>query len=457
MLAAFQALLYRYTSQDEIIIGTPIAGRNRVETEPLIGFFVNTLALRADFSDDPTFRQLLARARDSSLGAFSNQDLPFEKLVEEIQPERNASQNPLFNVLFAFQNRMVEELQIPGLTFSAIEVDSGTAKFDLTLVLHENGEKLAATLEYNTDLFEAATAARLLVHLETLLEGIIAEPDQRISQMPILTPAERHQILIEWNQTKSNYPKDATVHQLFSAQAQRTPDSIAVIYGNEKISYSELEGRSNQLANYLKKCGVSTDSLVGIYMKRSIEMIVGWLGILKAGAAYVPLDITYPRARLTFMIEDTKMSVLLTQKTRADFQPILEQLQTKKTKKIYLDADWEMISRENKIAPASGATAEHLAYVIYTSGSTGQPKGIAVRHRGIVRLLCDTNYIQLNSTDRIAQTSNSSFDAATFEVWGALLFGGKLIGFEKDLLLSPQDFAARLHQEKISALFITTA
>ncbi|MDQ3942480.1 MAG: condensation domain-containing protein, partial [Actinomycetota bacterium] len=295
LLAAFQALLARYSGQEDIAVGTPIAGRNRAETEGLIGFFVNTLVLRTDLSGDPTFRELLGRVRETTLEAYAHQDLPFEKLVEELEPQRDLSRTPLFQVMFALQNVPQQDPELADLTLSRLRVESGTAKFDLTLSMIEEAKGLKGSLEYNTDLFEAATIERMLGHFRTLLEGIMTEPERRISELPLLTEAERHQLLVEWNDTQTDYPKDQCVHVLFETQAERTPDAVAVVFEDQRLTYRELNRRSNQLARHLRKLGVGRPEVsVGICVERSVEMVVGLLGILKAGGAYVPLDPAYP-------------------------------------------------------------------------------------------------------------------------------------------------------------------
>src|SRR3990172_5937896 len=313
LLGAFQTLLHRYASQDDVVVGTPVANRNRAEIEGLIGFFVNTLVMRTDLSGNPSFRELLAQVREVALGAYAHQDLPFEKLVEELHPKRDLSRNPLFQVGFVLQNAGRQALELLGLTLNPLEVGSGTAKFDLTLSMVEGAEGLRGTLEYNTDLFDAATVTRMLGHYQRLLEGIVANPEQRISDLPLLTEAERKQLLVEWNGTKADYPKDKCIHELFEAQVERTPEAIAVVFEDKQLTYSELNARANQLAHHLRALGVWPEVLVGIYMERSLEMVVGLLGILKAGGAYVPLDLTYPKERLAFMLEDTQVPVLLTQ------------------------------------------------------------------------------------------------------------------------------------------------
>ncbi len=451
LLAVFQTLLYRYTAQHDILVGSPIAGRTRTETEALIGFFVNTLVLRTNLHGNPTFRALLGRVREVALGAYAHQDLPFEKLVEELQPERRLSHAPLFQVMFALQNVPTYSLELSGLSLQMLEVENGTAKFDVTLYMYDESVGLRGVLEYNADLFDTATIARMLGHFQTLLEAVVADPDERLADLSLLTGAERHQALREWNNTQADYPRDTCVHQLFETQAELTPDATAVVFGDRQLTYGQLNRRANQLAYYLKRLGVGPDMLVGICVERSLEMVVGLLGILKAGGAYVPLDPTFPRARLAFMVDDTRTPVLLTQ------PGLVHALSGHGRHVVCLDTDLETIAQESEDNPCSGATATNLVYAIYTSGSTGEPKGVAVSHRAVTRLVMNTNYVQINPADKVAQASNSSFDAATFEIWGALLNGATLVGIPQDVVLSPQAFAAQLQAHEISVLFLTTA
>ncbi|HWI59618.1 MAG TPA: amino acid adenylation domain-containing protein, partial [Bacillota bacterium] len=451
LLAAFKALLYRYTQQEDIIIGSPIAGRNRVETEGLVGFFVNTLPLRTRLEGNLTFEQLLARVREGTLGAYAHQDLPFEKLVEELQPERSLDHMPFAKLMFVVQNSLLEEMQWDGVKVQFLEVESDTAKFDATLVWQETSRGLVARVEYNSDLFEPATIGRLLQHLEMLLKGIVANPKQRLAELPLLTEAERQQLLVEWNRTTTDYPRNWCTHQIFETQVERAPQAIALSFGPQSMSYAELNARANQLAHYLKQFHIGPDVPVGICVDRSMEMVVGVLAILKAGGAYVPLDASYPRERLEFMLQDTAAPVLLTQ------QSLLSRMPHHLAKVICLDADWELVARESRHNLATATQPDSLAYVMYTSGSTGQPKGVAVPHRAVNRLVLNTDYIHLDATDRIAQVSNFSFDAATFEIWGALLNGGQLVGITKDVALSPRDFARELREQGITAIFLTSA
>ena len=313
LLAAFQVLLYRYTGQEDIVVGSPIANRRRPEIEGLIGFFVNTLVLRADLSGKPSFSELLSRVKDACVAADANQDLPFEKLVQELQPERDLSRNPLFQVMFVLQNATSPFSGISGLRVEPIELETTRSPFDLSLFLREREGKYIGYIEYSTDLFDRDRIERMAGHFQTLLEAIVADPDQSIATLPILTEAERHQILVEWNDTAADYPKDKCIHQLFEEQVERTPDAIALEFEDKQVTYRELNRKANQLAHYLISLGIGPEKLVGICVERSIEMVVGLLGILKAGGAYVPLDPAYPKERLRFMLEDAQVSVLLTQ------------------------------------------------------------------------------------------------------------------------------------------------
>ncbi|MEH2243499.1 non-ribosomal peptide synthetase [Nostoc sp.] len=465
LVAAFKTLLYRYTRQEDIALGSPIANRNRSEIEGIIGFFVNSLVLRSNLSENPTFRELLGRVREVTLGAYSHQDLPFEKLVEELHPERNLSHHPLFQVVFGFQNAPMSALELPGLVPSFINIDLKKTRFDLELHLWkcsedfrslwggnwESSEGLRGVMVYNIDLFDKATISRMLKHFKTLLSGIVANPEQRIANLPLLSEVELHQILVEWNNTQADYPQDKCIHQLFEEKVQQYPDSIAINFANEQLTYQELNTRSNQLAQHLRKLGVCSEVLVGICLSQSIEMIIGLLGILKAGGAYVPLDPSYPQERLNFMLEDGQVSVLLTQ------EKLLKHFEGFSNKIISLDQDCEIITQEKEDNLKSDLNSDNLAYVIYTSGSTGKPKGVAVPHKAINRLVCNTNYIKLSPSDKIAQASNTSFDAATFEIWGALLNGAQLVGISKDVTLSPHEFGLQLRQKGINVLFLTTA
>ena len=455
LLAAFKVLLYRYSGQEQIVVGSPIANRNRREIEGLIGFFVNSLVMYTDLHGEPSFLEILNRVRKTALEAYVHQDLPFEKLVEELQPERSLKHNPLFQVMFAVQQTeaLVSSFSLPNLEMS-LEPVAGvemTVRMDLELHLWQEGEELKVWCAYNRDLFEAETISRMLSHYQNLLSAAVENPEQPIHLLPLMSETEQQQLLVEWNNTKTDYPTDQCIHQLFEAQVEKTPEAIAVVFEEQKLTYSELNSKANQLAHYLQQLGVGPDMLVGICLERSVEIVVGLLAILKAGGAYVPLDPSYPPSRLNYMIQDAQLSVVITiEKWRNHLPETIESA-------ICLDIDGEIIAQHSRENLANLVTAEQLAYVIYTSGSTGQPKGVNIPHQGVVRLVCHTNYVQLQPTDRVAQVSNVSFDAATFEIWGALLHGAAVVVTTKSVILSPQEFVSYIKQQKITVLFLTTA
>jgi aspartate racemase len=456
LLAAFQTLLHRYTGQDDVVVGSPIAGRTQAETEGLIGLFANTLVMCGDLSGDPTFRELLGRVQEVALAAHAHQDLPFEKLVEELKPERDTSRSPLFQVAFVLQNPPRSPRQarkLAGLKLTQLEVGSETAKFDLTLSMIEGPAGLKGWVEYNTDLFDSSTIDRMLGHFRMLLKGVVANREQRLSELPLLTEAERHQVLVEWNDTQTDYLKDRCVHELFEEQAEKNPEAVAVVFDHQHLTYRELNTRANQLAYALRELGVGPEVPVGVCLERSPEMVVAVLGVLKAGGAYVPLDPTYPKERLEFMLEDTSAPVLLVQEAT---RHVLPEYAAAHTHCLGMDsAGIERAEAENP--PSSGASPESLAYVIYTSGSTGKPKGVCVPHRAVGRLVMNADYAPLTSADVVAQASNCAFDAATWEIWGALLNGARLVVLPRDVTLSPRALAAEIERNEISALFLTTA
>lgn len=451
LLAAFQTLLSRYTGQTDIAVGSPIANRNRMEVEGLIGFFTNTLVMRTDLSGDPSFREVLQRVHQVALGAHDHQDLPFERLVEELHPERDLSRNPLFQVMFAVQNTPSEGFTLPGVTVRGFGTGSKMTKFDLECHILKSSEGLNLTFVYNTDLFGAETIKRMGQYFQTVLEEVVRDPGQRLSQIPLLSEAQRRQLLVEWNNTRTTFPPEQCIHQVFEQQEGQSPEAVAVVFGDQQLTYRELNTRANQLAHYLKKQGVGPEVLVGLCMEQSLELVIGLVGILKAGGAYVPLDPEYPEERLTFMFQDSGIDILLTQ------QSMLTKLPVHQAKDLCLDVDWSVLEQESKRNPICNTTPENLAYIIYTSGSTGQPKGTSIRHRSVVRLVHHTNYVELQSSDRIAQTATISFDAATFELWGALLHGAQLVIIPKATTLSPQDFSVSLQRYGITTMFLTTA
>nr|QEO74622.1 Beta-ketoacyl synthase [uncultured bacterium] len=417
LLAAFQTLLHRYTNQEDIAVGSPVAGRNRAETEPLIGFLVNTLVMRTNLAGDPTFEELLGRVREVALAAYAHQDVPFERLVEELQPARHTSHSPLFQVLFVLQNAPMPRLELPGLELSVMPVGNGTAKFDLTLSLAEESGGLSGSLEYNTDLFDDATIRRMAGHLKTLLEAVAADPVQHLSALPLLTEDERRQTLVEWNATERAYP-DARLllHELFEARAATKPEANAVVFEDERLTYGELNARANQLAHHLRALGVGADSLVGVMMERSPELVVALLGILKAGGAYLPLDPEYPRERLRFMLDDARPFVMLTEAR------LVEQVPQYAGRVVCLDAHDEEVARAATSNPPVNASADNLAYVIYTSGSTGKPKGAMNTHRAVVnRLLWMQDEYRLTADDRVLQKTPCGFDVSVWEFFWPLI------------------------------------
>jgi aspartate racemase len=424
LLAAFQALLARYSGQEDIAVGTPIAGRNHAALEDLIGFFVNTLVLRMDLAGDPTFRELLARVRQVSLAAYDHQDLPFEQLVEELRPARHLNRNPLVQVLFQLLSFSGQGLTLRDLEVLRLPQSSGRARFDLEMHVWqpaEREERLEGTVVYSTDLFDAATIERLVGHFVMLLEGVAADADQRLSALPLLTETERGQLLVEWNETAVAYPADKGVHQLFEEQVERTPGAVAVVFEGQELTYRELNERANQLAHHLRSLGVGPETLVGLCLERSPELVVGILGILKAGGAYVPLDRDYPLQRLEFMLTEARVGVLVTQHS------LLGRLPATGCQVICLDTDAAKLQSEACSNPLLDVGADDLAYVLFTSGSTGQPKGVAVRHASIARLVFGNDYTKFGPDRVFLQLAPVSFDASTFELWGALLHGAKLV------------------------------
>lgn len=453
LFAAFNTLLYRYTGQTDVLVGSPIANRNRAELELLIGLFVNVLVLRTDLSGEPTFRELLGRVREVALSAYAHQDFPFEKLVEAIQPERDLSYNPLFQVMFIFQNVATAPSQQSNLSLQCQEAPTGTAKFDLTLIVQEQEQQWVATLEYNTDLFAPETITRMLNHFQTLLTAIAVNPEQLISKLPLLTASEQQQLLTEWNQTQITYPEqDQCIHQLFEAQVERTPDAIALVFEEEQLTYRELNQRANQLGHYLESLGIVSGMLVGICMERSIEMVVGLLGILKAGGAYVPLDPTYPQERLNFMLEDAQVSVLLTQ------EELINKLAQPTLKRVCLDTDWEQIAAQAQSHSTHAVTLDGLAYVIYTSGSTGKPKGVQISHRALANFLSAMRQQPgITDTDTLLALTTISFDIAALELYLPLITGARVVLASQEMMIDGTQLATCLIQSHITVMQATPA
>jgi amino acid adenylation domain-containing protein len=418
LLGAFQVLIYRYTRQNDILVGTPIANRNQVETERLIGFFANTLVLRTVLSD-LSFREILGLVRETCLGAYAHQELPFEKLVEVLHPERSLSSSPLFQVMFVLRNAPQAPLTLPNLTLQLMEAHSATAKFDLTLSITEAGQELQGSLEYSTDLFEAATIKRMVQHLTTLLEGIAAGPEKRISELPLLSVTDREQLLTEWNETQQEFAGEKCLHEGFEKQVEKTPDAIAVIFEQEQLSYRELNSRANQLAHYLTRFGVGPETVVGICMERSLELMVAVLGVLKAGGGYFPLDPASPRQRLSFMLADSQAPVVLTQ------ERLLSRLPEYAGTVVSLDSEWPAIACESEENFESGVRVENVAYVIYTSGSTGKPKGVVVEQRQILNYIhAISERVRFEHGASYAMVQPLTVDAAQTVLFPPLYAGG---------------------------------
>ena len=448
LLAAFQTLLYRYTDQEDILVGTPAAGRGRSDMQRTFGYLANPVVLRADFSDNPTFKDLLGRVRQTVIGAIEHQDYPFPLLVERLQPRRDPSYSPLFQAVFVWdqlhqfesasgvfaathaawfgQSAEAAQLASEKLPVEPLVLNQQGAAFDLTLRMRElDGGSLSVDFRYNTDLFDAATIARLGEHFQALLEGIAAQPEQRVGSLPLLTAEERHHILVEWNDTRSDYPADTCVHQLFEAQVEQTPDAVAVVFENQRLTYRQLNRRANQLARILQEQGIEPESIVGVCMERSIEMVVALLGILKAGGAYVPLDPTYPRDRLEYMIQDAHLPVLLTQQRLLGALP-----ESDGTTIIPLDAEiaWDDESSRWDENAVSAVRPENIVYMIYTSGSTGKPKGVMNMHRGLTnRLWWMRQTYHLTPEDRVMQKTPFSFDVSVWEFFWPLITGARLV------------------------------
>ncbi len=420
-MAAFQALLWRYTHQESILIGTPVAGRNHVEVEDMVGLFVNTLVFRTDFTENLSFRDLIGRVRSFALEAYMHQDVPFEKLVEVLVPQRSLDTPPLFQVMFTFQNIPKQVFEISGLSIKQMSFETGIAKFDLSVEVWEDSE-FHCQFEYNTDLFEPSTIERMLGHFEKLIQAALENPDLPLAQLPILSEQEREQVLVEWNNTRVSYPSNIPLHNFVEDQTERTPDSIALIYETEQLTYSQLNARANQLARRLRKLGVGPDVLVSVCAERSVEMVVALLGIIKAGGAYVPLDPEYPRERLETMQQDAKSSILLTQ------QRLQNRIPQGARHVILLDRDGESLHQESTENLPATVSGKNLAYVIYTSGSTGKPKGVPNVHEGIVnRLLWMQDMYRLTADDRVLQKTPYSFDVSVWEFFWPLMTGATLV------------------------------
>ncbi|MGH8547623.1 MAG: amino acid adenylation domain-containing protein, partial [Methylococcales bacterium] len=453
LLGAFQVLLSRYSGQTDVCVGTPVANRNRLELEGLIGFFVNTLVLRTDLSGNPVFTELLKQVRDVTLGAQAHQDLPFEQLVEALQPERDTSYSPLFQVMFDWQDTPREDLELPGIQISPLEVGTRSAKFDLTLNVTNTAEGLLTEWEYNTDLFDERTMRRMARYYATLLEGIVSTPRSRLSELPFVTTGELRQLLLDWSGTERVYPLNWTVVECFEAQVERTPEAVALVDEDQALSYRELNARSNRLAHYLRTLGIGPEGFVGLCVERSVMMVVGMLGILKAGGAYLPLDPNYPRERLDYSLRDAAPRVLLTQLSQQ------ARWRSGSWETVCLDRDWEQRMAGQ---PASNLNltpgSEQLAYVIYTSGSTGRPKGVAVRHGGMVNhALAVVEGFALKPSDSVLQFASFNFDQSVEEIFPSLLAGATLVLMPAAPPAPGEDLIRFIEKRRISVLHLPTA
>ncbi|HEU4324676.1 MAG TPA: condensation domain-containing protein, partial [Roseiflexaceae bacterium] len=446
LLAGFQALLARWSGQDDIVVGTPIANRTRPEIEGLIGFFVNTLVLRTTMSDNPSFRELLARVRETTLGAYDHQDLPFERLVEELRPARDLSRSALFQAMLVLQNTPMPAIKLQGLTLQILPVATATTKFDLEISLIEAGGGLSAQLDYNTDLFDAATIARFAEHFLALLDGAVADPALPIARLPLLTEAERRQ-LAGWNATAQPFPQDLCFHTAFEAQVERAPDALALVAGGEQLTFRELNARANRLAHHLRALGVGPETLVGLSVERSAELVVGLLAVLKAGGAYLPLDPTYPAERLRLMIEDAGVAVLVTATG--------ETAASASWTTIDLLGDRQAIAARPDHNPEGGATPDNLAYVIYTSGSTGRPKGVMIEHRSVLNLVTALHQAIYSHHGgrqlRVSLNAPVSFDASVKQLV-TLLLGHALFILPDDIRRDGRALVQFLREQRLDAL-----
>jgi amino acid adenylation domain-containing protein len=451
LLATFKVLIHRYTGAQDVVLGSPVSGRLHEEIDSLLGFFTNTLALRTNLSGDPSFAELLARVKQTTLEARAHQELPFEKLVEVLNPERSQSHEPIFQVLFGF-DVVPGGRELAGCTLEALPLPAWQwSRFDLTIVLREGADgSLRAHLEYSTDLFDASTIERLIAHYQTLLEAVADGPEQRLSELPMLAERERRRLLIEFNDCDALYPRSC-VHELVTQQASRTPEAIAVRHGDQQLSYAQLDARANQLAHHLVDLGVAPDVLVGICVERSLEMVIALLGILKAGGAYVPIDPAYPEERVAFMLADTDSPVLLTQ------QHLLAGLPNHRARTVCLDADpdLDLINAHDDGPVSSATTLEQLAYVIYTSGSTGRPKGVAMGHRPLANLLAwQLESFSTPVAARTLQFASLSFDVAFQEIFSTWCSGGTLVLIDEATRRDPEALLTCVSEQRVERLFL---
>ena len=461
LLATFQSLLHRYSGDTDVVIGSPVAGRSRMGFGGVVGYFANMVALRGDLSEDPTFTELLSRTRTTVLGALAHQDFPFALLVDRLEQNRDPSRSPVFQTAFVLEKPHIREelaefvlgesgatMSLGGLQLESLALEQRVAQFDLTLMMVEAGGGLAASIQYNADLFDSSTISRLARHYQTLVEGVAASPQRRLSELPLLS-VEEHRQLLEWKGEVEDVSPAVTVQGLFEEQVERTPDAVAVAWDAGQLSYRELNRRANQLAHHLRRNGVGPEVLVGVCMDRSPEMIVAILGILKAGGGYFPLDPDYPRDRLSFMLRDGNVRLVLGKDRLA------ENLPHDQAQLVAVEAGWSEVSDESGENPVPLSTGQSLAYVMYTSGSTGTPNGVAVCQQSVVRLVQDPNYVTLSADDVVLQLAPHTFDAATFEVWASLLHGGRLV-LAPDDKPSLDQVGQTLARHRVSTVWLTS-
>lgn len=449
LLAAFKVLLHRYTGREDVLVGVPIANRQRVEVEDLVGFFVNTLVMRTSLAGQPTFREVLGRVKETAVQAYAHQDMPIERLVEMLQLRRDAGAAKLFDVTFALQDFSEVSLKLPGILTTPWRTDTHTAKFDFALAVKKIGAEWLATAEYNTDLFDADRVVRMLGHWLVVLESIASDPGKLLSDIPVLSAEERQQPLVEWNQTERDYPCDKGVHEMFEEQVERTPDAVAVVFEDQSLTYRELNSRANQLAHHLRGRGVGPEKLVVLFAERSLELVVGLLGILKAGGGYVPLDTTCPPDRLKAMIEETNPTVLITGSS------LVEQLPTELPPVFNLDTDWPSLASEKSTNPVSGAGSANLAYAIFTSGSTGRPKGVLIEHRHLVNYVNGiVERLSLPSGLRYGMVSSFSTDLGHTVLFPSLVTGGALHVISRERGTNPKALASYFRSKTIDVVKI---
>ncbi len=452
LLSACNILLSKYSGQEDIIIGSPAAGRPHADIQNIMGMFVNTLAMRNYPESNKTFREFLTEVKTNSLQAFENQDYQFEELVDNLSITRDLSRNPIFDVMFSMQNMNIDEMTIEGLKFKLYEVNSDISKFDITITAIEQNNVIEIELNYCTKLFNKQTIENMSRHLINILNSIAINTNQRLSEIKMLSEEEKHQLLVDFNNTKTNYPREKTIQQLYEEQADKTPDNIAVVFNEKQLTYRELNKKANTIARILKSKGIKEDEAVAILADKSIEMIIGVLAILKAGGAYLPIDVDYPKDRIEYILSDSASSILLTQANIANTLNfdghiiILDNQEIYNTLAIEDNDNLEIINKPN-----------NLAYIMYTSGSTGRPKGVMVEHKNVVRLVKNTNYISFNKEDRILQTGALVFDASTLEIWGALLNGLPLYLFDKSVILDANKLTEAIEENNITIMWLTVA